>query len=115
MKIIPVLEKIKQSQPCEFTETFIIDLIRQAGLSPYNPKRDLYSEERIFMNENEGICQNPWEIANFILCLKTMNCTNMIEIGSGHGWTSTIIHHIMKKFNKEFKTKSIEKYPKLRQ
>jgi len=112
MKLIPVLEQIEKSQPDDFTKTFHVELIREAGLSPYDPKRDLYGEERIFMNQDEGICQNPWELANFIWWLKTMNCKNMLEIGSGHGWTSTFIHHVMKKFNKDFKTKSIDINPK---
>jgi len=106
-----VIQKIEQSNKGVFNIHFIANLIRQAGLSPYDPKRDLYGNERIHMNKHAGICQHPIELAKTIDLIIRMGYKNMIEIGAGHGWTSTITQHIVSKFQ-TFETTSVDKNPK---
>jgi hypothetical protein len=109
MKLIQTIEKIKKTKINNIES--ITKLIRETGLSPYDPKRDLYGSERIHMNSDAGICQHPEELSQMISLIIRMKYKNMLEIGSGHGWTSVFIHHVVSKFI-PFQTFSIDKNPK---
>jgi hypothetical protein len=105
-----VLDDIKRTDAHEFNIDFVGCLVREAGLSPYDPKRDLYGDERDFMNQSAGICQHPTELAHIIDLIIKMKYSTMIEVGSGHGWTSTFIQSVVSKFQ-SFEVTSIDKNP----
>lgn len=105
-----LLDDIRLTEVNEFNIDTIADLVREAGLSPYDPRRDLYGDERCFMNHSAGICQHPIELAHIIDLIIKMKYSTMIEVGSGHGWTSTFIQKVVSKFQ-PFEVTSIDKNP----
>jgi len=62
------------------------------------------------MNQDAGICQHPIELAHVIDLIIKMKYSTMIEIGSGHGWTSTFIQSVVSKFQ-PFSVTSVDKNP----
>lgn len=77
----------------------LASIVRLTGLSPYAADRELYADDTIYMCADEGICQNPDEIAQFLYSLKDISINTYLEVGTGHGWTVTIVHEILKKWN----------------
>jgi len=60
------------------------------------------------MSADEGVCQNPDELAQFLYSLRNTSINSYLEIGTGHGWTVALVHEILKKWNPNLSSYAID-------